>query len=72
MRPWVVEFKSELCGTCQQFAPSSQVVRQWYRNQLNFGVVIIEHKAGMELAKKRGALEAGVPAMFCYDPSSEG
>ena len=79
VRPWVVEFKSELCGTCQQFAPEfAEVVRQlggrrsWYRNQLNFGVVIIEHEAGMELAKEQGALEAGVPAVFCYDPSSEG
>ena len=26
----------------------------------------------MELAKEQGALEAGVPAVFCYDPSSEG
>ena len=76
-RPFVIEFKSLYCGTCQAFDPEFQaVVRQlggrlaWWENHFNFGVVILEHDAGLELAEQEGALRAGVPAVYIYDPAS--
>jgi hypothetical protein len=72
-----VEFKSLYCGTCLAFTPEwDAVVRQlgghteWYKNTLNFAVVIVEHEAGLELAQQEGALDSGVPAVMLYDPSN--
>mmetsp|Transcript_47126 Transcript_47126/g.120222 ORF Transcript_47126/g.120222 Transcript_47126/m.120222 type:complete len:174 (+) Transcript_47126:100-621(+) len=68
---WVVKFHSPRCGTCQEFAPVWRQFAAAEGDRASFGVVDIDTKPGMDLAKRLNALEDGVPSVRVFkDPHS--
>lgn len=67
---WVVEYKSDLCTTCQEFEPEYRAVVAKLRGpRLSFASCVIDEEDGMELAVQEGALDEGVPAVYVYEYS---
>merc|ERR1711871_1353991 len=58
---WVVKFESKMCGSCQEFAPEFEKVKESLQESLRFGAVNIDDADGMKLAKKLGVLKEGIP-----------
>eukprot|EP01041_Mallomonas_annulata_P001444 gene1444-2780_t len=59
-RVWLVEFYSNMCGSCQEFAPKWEKLEGSLKS-IATGKINIDDKAGMNIAKKLGVLEQGLP-----------
>jgi thioredoxin-like negative regulator of GroEL len=68
---WVVKFHSPRCGTCQEFAPVWGKFAGKVGAKARFGVVDIDTKDGMALAKQLSALEDGIPSVRVFKMSAD-
>ena len=59
---WIIEYYSEMCGTCQEFYETWNSLTKSFEG-VKFGRVNIDDKKGMELAKQEKALENAIPAV---------
>ena len=59
---WILEYYSEMCGTCQEFYETWNSLTKSFEG-VKFGRVNIDDKKGMELAKQEKALESAIPAV---------
>ena len=67
---WVVEFYSERCGSCAEFAPTfAKAAAEGHG--VRWGKVNIDDKSGMALADELGALEQGIPAVLAWTRAGE-
>jgi thioredoxin-like negative regulator of GroEL len=57
---WVVKFYSELCGSCQQFAPAFDGARD-HVDGLHWAAICVDTKSNLKIAQKMGVLEEGIP-----------
>ena len=57
---WAVKFYSEMCGSCQAFAPAFETARTSV-DGLHWAQVNIDDKENISLAKKLGVLNEGIP-----------
>ena len=48
---WIIEYYSEMCGTCQEFYETWNLLTKSFEG-VKFGRVNIDDKKGMELAKQ--------------------
>lgn len=69
---WVVEFYSEMCGSCKAFSPVYAGAAKQLGGRLHFGKVNIDGAAGMGLAQRVGALDHGIPCVLLFDGTVEG
>ena len=61
-KPWLLEFYSDMCGSCREFAPTfEQVASALSSSEIQIGMVGIDQKEGMDLANALGILEEGIP-----------
>ena len=59
---WIIEYYSEMCGTCQEFYETWNSLTKSFEG-VKFGRVNIDDKKGMELAKQEKALDNAIPAV---------
>ena len=59
---WILEYYSEMCGTCQEFYETWNSLTKSFEG-VKFGRVNIDDKKGMELAKQEKALDNAIPAV---------
>ena len=59
---WLIEYYSEKCSTCQEFAPVWEQLAKKV-DYLKIGRVNIDTPKGMELATKNDALNNGIPCI---------
>jgi len=71
---FVVEFYSEMCGTCQEFAPTWQKLiaslsakLYLFNAKLHFVKVKVDTDNGRALAELSGAFRDGIPSVKVYD-----
>ena len=62
---WLVEIGSKMCGSCKQFEPTWQEVKERMK-RINTGQVNIDEPNGMKIAQKLGALEKGIPHVMLF------
>jgi thiol-disulfide isomerase/thioredoxin len=62
---WVVEFYSDMCGSCQEFAPVWETLTRKLKSIKN-GKINIDSSEGMKLAQKLGVLDEGIPNIQFY------
>jgi thiol-disulfide isomerase/thioredoxin len=62
---WVVEFYSDMCGSCQEFAPVWETLTRKLKSIKN-GKINIDTPEGMKLAQKLGVLDEGIPNIQFY------
>ena len=55
-RVWLVEFYSEMCGSCKEFAPTWDMIEQSLPN-MSCGKVNIDTPEGMKIAQELNVLE---------------
>merc|ERR1712046_532258 len=58
---WMLEFYSDMCGSCQEFAPTWSEVDKLAQGKVETGKVKVDDSAGAELAEKLGVFEEGIP-----------
>ena len=59
---WVIEYYSEMCGTCQEFYETWDSLTNSFK-EVNYGRVNIDENKGMQIAKQEKVLEKGIPAI---------
>lgn len=68
--PWLVEFHSELCSTCQAFQSTwwelTALLREEAPPGLRCGRIGIDKEDGVKLADAEGTLQEGVPNIYLY------
>lgn len=57
---WLVEFYSEMCGSCKEFSPTWDAITSKVKS-LSCGKINIDDKFGTALAQKLGVLDQGLP-----------
>ena len=68
---YVVEFYSEMCGTCQDFAPTWNKLSASLSAKYNFVKIQVDTDNGRALAELTGAFEDGIPSVKVYDTLGE-
>mmetsp|Transcript_17789 Transcript_17789/g.26647 ORF Transcript_17789/g.26647 Transcript_17789/m.26647 type:complete len:149 (+) Transcript_17789:22-468(+) len=64
---WLVEFYSEMCGACGEFAPMwSKITKSNAAASLRTAKVNIDEEGGIDLAMSLQVLEGGLPAIRLY------
>ena len=70
---WAIEFSSTSCGSCTEFKPRwKEGAAQLEANGVRTGIVEVDDPAGMNLARKLGVLEAGLPAVRIFSRDKPG
>ena len=64
-RVWLVEFYSEMCGSCKEFAPTWDMIEQSLPN-MSCGKVNIDTPEGMKIAQELNVLEEGIPIIKLF------
>merc|ERR1719198_2632352 len=68
----MVEFYSEMCGSCQEFAPTWNKLAKNVAGQINTFKVNIDKPGGQALAEELGVLENGIPNVQLFNSMSKG
>lgn len=68
-RVWLLEFYSPMCGSCTEFSPVWTKLESAAKSMVT-SKVNIDDAAGMELAKKLGVLEEGLPGVRLFTSKS--
>jgi len=64
-RVWMLEFYSPMCGSCTEFTPTWSKLESSAKSIVT-SKVNIDDSAGMELAKKLGVLDEGLPGVRLF------
>jgi thioredoxin-like negative regulator of GroEL len=70
-RVWAVEFYSGMCGSCQEFSPIWDSAVSTLKTKIAFGKVNIDQPEGLQLAKRLGVLEEGIPNVRVFSKFAE-
>lgn len=62
---WMVEFGSEMCGSCAAFSPVYHALAEAHPT-VRAGYVNIDKPEGMDLAQQLSILEGGIPAVVVF------
>eukprot|EP00467_Chlorarachnion_reptans_P021043 CAMPEP_0114505710 /NCGR_PEP_ID=MMETSP0109-20121206/11006_1 /TAXON_ID=29199 /ORGANISM="Chlorarachnion reptans, Strain CCCM449" /LENGTH=151 /DNA_ID=CAMNT_0001684183 /DNA_START=41 /DNA_END=496 /DNA_ORIENTATION=+ len=64
---WMLEFYSEMCGSCLEFAPTWEKIKESdVGRKLRTAKVNIDHAEGIKLAVDLGVLDGGLPAIRLF------
>ncbi|KRX03614.1 Thioredoxin-like fold [Pseudocohnilembus persalinus] len=70
-KTWLIEYYSEMCGSCKEFSPILDKLAESYKQKgLSIGQVNIDRPEGFQLAKEQEMLDVGIPALVLVHPTS--
>ena len=64
---YVVEFYSEMCGSCKEFAPTWLQLTTALEKQWRFVKIKVDASNGRAIAEATGAFDGDIPAVKVYD-----
>lgn len=68
--PWLVEFFDPRCSSCQRFEPVwRRLIALRWANGMRHAAVSIEARPNMELARRLGVIDQGLPNVQLFVPS---
>ena len=63
---WMLEFYSDMCGSCKEFKPTFEALAAKFEGQIKSAGVNIDHSDGMALANQLGILSGGIPNISLF------
>ena len=64
---FAVEFYSEMCGSCKEFAPTWKKITTALHTQWKFVKIKVDTAAGRSIAEATGAFDGDIPVVKVYD-----
>ena len=68
---WMVEFGSDMCGSCAAFSPIYHQLAEAHPT-IKSGYVNIDNGAGMDLARKLDIMSGGIPTVAVFSQKNRG